>query len=357
MIFFQGKVVNREFIKNPFFSLEECMRFIQDLTNETIHLLERLYKRSRYPRVRQRAQCILLSHEGYTVSELVRIFRVDRMTIYNWFNTWETRRFPGLYDRPGKGNTPKLTPTQREQVKAWAQEFPRKIGKLKALIQETFDIVVSSCTIRRMLKALGVTWRRVRRKVKGAPDPQEYEQKQQELEALQTQHDKGEIDLRYVDQSGFCLIPLLPYAWQVKGETIELPSSSSRKRLNVIGFLNTDNVLQAYTFECTIDSEIMIACIDDLAQQVTKPTVLVMDQASIHTSEAFMDCLPRWKEQGIEIFHLPTYSPELNLIEHLWRFIKYEWLDFDAYESWKHLVAYVEDVLRNVGTEYKINFA
>ena len=231
------------------------------------------------------------------------------------------------------------------------------LWSLKALIKETFDIVVSSCTIRRMLKALGVSWRRVRRKVKGAPDPQEYEQKRQELEALQTQHDKGEIDLRYVDQSGFCLIPLIPYAWQVKGETIELPSSSSRKRLNVIGFLNTDNVLQAYTFECTIDSEIMIACIDDLAQQVTKPTVLVMDQASIHTSDAFMECLPRWKEQGIEIFHLPTYSPELNLIEHLWRFIKYEWLDFDAYESWKHLVDYVEDVLRNVGTEYKINFA
>ena len=132
------------------------MRFIQDFAKETIQLLERLYKRSRYPRVRQRAQCILLSSEGYRVSELVRIFRVDRITIYNWFNAWETRRFPGLYDRPGKGNTPKLTPTQCEQVKAWAQEFPRKIGKLKALIQETFDIVVSSCTIRRMLKALGL---------------------------------------------------------------------------------------------------------------------------------------------------------------------------------------------------------
>jgi transposase len=282
---------------------------------------------------------------------------VDRVTIYNWFNAWEARRFPGLYDRPGKGNNPKLTLSQREQVRVWAQKFPRKIGKIKVLIKDTFDIEVSKWTIRRILKALAVTWRRVRRRVNDSPDPLEYEQKQQALEELQARHDKGEIDLRYVDPSGFCLIPLIPYAWQVKGESIELPSSSSRKRLNVIGFLNTDNDLQSYTFECTVESEIMIACIDDLARQVTKTTVLVMDQASIHTSGVFMDCLPRWKEQGIEIFHLPTYSPELNLIEHLWRFIKYEWLDFDAYESWKHLVDYVEGVLKNVGTEYKINFA
>ena len=69
------------------------MRFIQDLAPDTIHLLERIYKRSRYPRTRQRAQCLLLSAEGYSVPELVRIFRVTSVTIYNWFNAWDTRRF------------------------------------------------------------------------------------------------------------------------------------------------------------------------------------------------------------------------------------------------------------------------
>jgi len=54
---------------------------------------------------------------------------------------------------------------------------------------------------------------------------------------------------------------------------------------------------------------------------------------------------------------LPTYSPQLNIIEILWRFIKYSWLNTDAYESWKSLVKAVEDVLRDVGEKYKINFA
>ena len=42
------------------------MRFIQDLSPETIPLLQKIYKKSKYHRVRQRAQCLLLSYQGYT---------------------------------------------------------------------------------------------------------------------------------------------------------------------------------------------------------------------------------------------------------------------------------------------------
>src|SRR6516165_3746184 len=57
-----------------------------------------------------------------------------------------------------------------------------------------------------------------------------------------------------------------------------------------------------------------------------------MDNASVHTSEEFEECLPRWKKKGLTIKYLSTYSPELNLIEILWRNIKYTWLPFSAYQ-------------------------
>ncbi|MBD2539672.1 transposase, partial [Coleofasciculus sp. FACHB-SPT36] len=53
----------------------------------------------------------------------------------------------------------------------------------------------------------------------------------------------------------------------------------------------------------------------------------------------------------------PPYSPELNLIEILWKFMKYEWIEIEAYRDWKSLVKYVKNVLKKVGTEYVINFA
>src|ERR671911_222223 len=72
------------------------MRFIQGLSDETTHLLQRIYQNSTHHRVRQRAHCVLLSFQGYTPKELAHIFHVDRITIYNWFDAWDRRRFCGL---------------------------------------------------------------------------------------------------------------------------------------------------------------------------------------------------------------------------------------------------------------------
>ncbi|PON09622.1 IS630 family transposase, partial [Candidatus Entotheonella serta] len=66
------------------------------------------------------------------------------------------------------------------------------------------------------------------------------------LEILQTEDRDGIIDLRYFDESGFCLVPYVPYAWQQSGRTISLESTQS-KRLNVLGFMNKRNELEAYT--------------------------------------------------------------------------------------------------------------
>jgi transposase len=44
-----------------------------------------------------------------------------------------------------------------------------------------------------------------------------------------------------------------------------------------------------------------------------------------------MSCLPRWAEHWDVHLFLPPYSPELNLIEILWRKMKYEWLEWHAY--------------------------
>lgn len=332
------------------------MRFIAPLSYDTTHLLERIRTSSRHARTRDRAHAILLSVQGYTITAIMAILSTSRTTVSRWFDAWEEEAFAGLYDAPGRGRKPALTWAERCCVKVWGTMFPRQLGRVQGLIAQVFGKTVCTKTVSRILKAQQMRWRRVRRRPRKKPEPQVYAKKAQELTELEEQHQRGEIDLRYVDESGFCLTPYVPYAWQEVGKQIEVPSSHGGKRLNVVGFLNRENAFQAYTFEGSVDSHVMIACIDEYCKQVTKPTVLVMDQASIHTSDAVMECLPRWEKHGVTIFYLPTYSPHLNRIEILWRFIKYYWLDFSAYESWKSLVEQVEEILRTVGTKYCINF-
>jgi transposase len=70
-----------------------------------------------------------------------------------------------------------------------------------------------------------------------------------------------------------------------------------------------------------------------------------------------MENIEKWEEQGVFIKFLPAYSPELNIIEILWRFIKYFWLPFSAYSSFENLVKEVEKILRNIGDQFQICFS
>jgi transposase len=331
------------------------MRFIRGMSKDTIKILERIHKSSRHHQTRQRAQCCLLSYKGYSIDRLASIFQVTRLTITNWLNDWDKFALIGLYDRQGRGRKPKLTPEQQEQVKVWAKETPKNLDLVQNKIEEKWKTQVSKDTIKRILLFLGMTWRRIKKQVAGKPDPLIYKAKTEELTRLKNRDLAGEIDLRYVDETGFSLEPYVPYAWQEKGEQIVVNSQIS-KRLNVFGILNRRQELEVFLFEGTINSDVVIACIDRFSETIKMATVLVIDNASIHTSNAFLEKQAEWKLKGLTIFFLPTYSPDLNIIEILWRFIKYQWLEIDAYESWSSLVNAVENILIKFDSEYIINF-
>ena len=331
------------------------MRFLQVLDPLTKKLLGRLYKESEKHLVRQRAHCILLSSEGTSVLELAKMFEKTPRTIYTWFDRWEERRLVGLYDAPGRGRKNCLNASQHEQVKQWVKEDPKNLGKVIALIREQFGKSVCKRTIHRILHAFEVSWRRVRRTPKGSPDAEKYAQKKQELEELKAQVAKGELDFYFFDESGFCQIPYVPYAWQEKGETLALESEHG-KRLNVLGFLSREQGLVAYTTEDGVTSQLVIGCFDAFCQTLTRKTVVALDNASFHTSAAIQEKIPEWKSKNLELFYLPEYSPQLNLIEILWRFMKYEWIEWWAYKGWPYLVKYVENVICGYGSKYEINF-
>ncbi len=331
------------------------MRFKREVFPETQRMLQRLYRQSRHHQVRQRAHCILLSSQDYSIAQLMEIFSVSRKTLYNWFNHWEAQGVLGLYDRPGRGRKKTFSSEQAEQIRQWVQQSPRQLKQVVQKVQEEWGIAISTKTIKRVLKAVRMSWHRLRRVVGGQPDATEYTQKQAELEQLKQLEAHGELDLYYLDEVGFCLIPCVPYGWQPMGATMEIESQRSQ-RLNVLGLMTRANQLHSYVSTQSITSEVVIACIEAFFPTVNKRTVIVVDQASIHTSDAIGDKLDEWQQRNIEIFQLPSYSPQLNLIEILWRFIKYEWIEISAYQSWQSLVQYVEKVLREFGESYVINF-
>ena len=56
--------------------------------------------------------------------------------------------------------------------------------------------------------------------------------------------------------------------------------------------------------------------------------------------------LPIWKAKNLTVFYLPPYSPQLNPIEMVWKFMKYYWIELDAYKPAIHMKNYVEKVIQ-----------
>lgn len=165
----------------------------------------------------------------------------------------------------------------------------------------------------------------------------------------------GKLKIYYGDESGFSLDPCVPYGWQPPGEYTRITPASS-PRMNVFGILSRTNCLHAWSVTGAIDAATVIACIDEFAETITDKTVLVLDNATIHHSQIFNAKLSEWLQKGLRIFHLPTYSPHLNIIETLWRKIKYDWLKPADYSSWDSMQQAVNDILASVGQKFKINF-
>lgn len=148
----------------------------------------------------------------------------------------------------------------------------------------------------------------------------------------------------------------MSYAWQDIGGRIEIKSAKS-KRINVLGFLNpTKNQLIPWTFNCNVDSDILVSVFDEFAKNLEKETWVILDNASFHTSGIVQDKIKEWGDKNLFLYYLPPYSPQLNMIERVWQFMKYQWMPTHAYESFSSLSKSVDAMLSGYGSEYLITF-
>lgn len=153
-------------------------------------------------------------------------------------------------------------------------------------------------------------------------------------------------------------MPNVPRAWSPLGHPHAADASVGRHRVNVIGALDygAGHLVHEVTPHA-IRRETVAAFIDRLAIQTDAPlTLVVLDNATIHRDFP-QDTLERWLvNHRLVLLYLPTYSPELNPIEILWREAKYRWRRFRTWTR-DHLDTEVRNLLKGFGTKYKIGFA
>lgn len=132
------------------------MRFIK-LSEAEFVTLQEGHKNGSQFQFRNRCQCLVFSHQGKTVSELAQVFEINPITIYSWFDRWETSGIIGLMNRPGRGRKPILSlqnPAHIESVKTAVSKNAQSIKAMVAELETTLETEMSVDTVKRFLKNL-----------------------------------------------------------------------------------------------------------------------------------------------------------------------------------------------------------
>lgn len=172
---------------------------------------------------------------------------------------------------------------------------------------QALGILVSVSTLRRALRQAGYSWKRLRRSLKRQRDPVAFAACQQRLAALHLAEQRGEVAVYYADEVRFSRQAPVPYAWQVRGQPpVGLPAErGAGGGYSVLGFWRPadpqqsgqqafHSVLSASSFT----AELFVAAVDEWVGTLTQPTVLVLDNASVHRAGAAGRGRPRGRPRA-----------------------------------------------------------
>ena len=244
---------------------------------------------------------------------------------------------------------------------AWLGEATQQLRGWIPSVRRAFGVKLSLSTLRRLARAAGYAWKRCRRALRPQRDAAAFAACQAQLRAWHRAETRGEVAVVYVDECRFSRQAPVPYAWQRRGQPpVELPAVRGTGGHSVLGFWQAhapDQPLHAYVREGALTADLFVLAVNDFLDSVDRPTVLVLDNASIHKAHTVRACHAAWAARGLTLLFLPPYSPELNHIELLWHRCKHYWVRPEDYQSDHTLLERIEYVLKRVGSDYTVTFA
>lgn len=172
----------------------------------------------------------------------------------------------------------------------------------------------------------------------------------QELDPRLAEAKVGKRAVFFMDAAHFVLAPFLGFLWSVARIFIQAPSG--RQRFNVLGALNAiTHELVTVTNETYITAETVCVLLQKLAAlNLGLPITLFLDNARYQKCQLVNDTAA---QLHIELCFLPAYSPNLNLIERLWKFVKKQCLYSKYYADFATFKAAIETCLNGTHSQHK----
>lgn len=278
-----------------------------------------------------REQSIRLWKKDKSIEEIADFCGVHFTAVYKWIRIYKKTGKEGLKRKKAKGANPKLNKEDKKIIISWLK---------KSAVEFGFETPLWDCKrIQRMIKqelnkelSISNLWENLRKwnLTPQKPEKMAIERSQrkvnkwirEEWPKIDKQRRKQQAMLYFQDESSVSLVPVLGKTWAKKGETPKIKVTGNRGSIAVSSAISPAGRMVFRIEKGRVTSKTFI----DFLKQIIKnhpwrKIIVIIDNSPTHTAKAVENFIEDNKNK-IAIYYLPTYSPDLNPDEEVWKYLK-----------------------------------
>lgn len=276
-----------------------------------------------------RNQVIRLRKAGNTYEKIAEIVGIHKSTACDICKKYERGGNKAIKikqrGRP-KGSNRTLTPEQEQRLKkAITDKTPDQLKfafalwtreSVRQLIQQLFSINMPIRTVGEYLKRWGFTPQKpIRRAYEQNPKAVQ-KWLDQEYPAILAKAKKEQAEIHWGDETGLCNDSQHGRSYAPRGKTPAIRLNAKRERINLISSITNQGKVRFMIYTETMNAQMFIKFCKRLIKDAGQKIYLILDNLRVHHSHVVKDWVQDHKDE-IDLYFLPSYSPELNPDEYL----------------------------------------
>lgn len=279
---------------------------------------------------------------------------VSVSSIENWVKAFVLQTWESLQRGHGGGRKAKLTPTQKKRLCALLDAGPKAAGfetacwsalLIRQLIDREFHVLYNRFYVCELLRNLDYSFQKARFLSDHLDEAKRQAWITQEWPQILKKAKRRKAWILFGDEASFPQWGTLSYTWARKGAQPTVKTSGKRKAYKVFGLIEFfSGRLFYHGLEGKFTSESYQAFLEEVLAQTTAHWYLIQDGAKYHTSKKMKEWFQQHRER-ITVCQLPSYSPDYNPIEYLWKKTKQRTTHNEYFETFEKLTGSVEAAL------------
>lgn len=290
------------------------------LTPQQRNEYQYLHRKSKEKHIADRIKCILCLDNGYSYSELSSILMIDETTLWRWHEQYQQGGMEKLLQDDYKGSESYLSCVQQKELTTYLEEnICLSAKEVCHYVEQHYGLKYTGKGMTNLLHRLGFVYKKPKHFPSKAnrKAQEEFIQEYETLKAGKNKEDK----IYFMDGCHPMHNSQLGYGWIKKGKEKFVKANTGRERVNINGAYNIEDHKVIVREDKSINAQSTLSLIQQIiVLQTTGIIYLIADNAKYYRCKIVREFLE--KNPRVKIMFLPPYSPNLNLIERLWRMVK-----------------------------------